>query len=156
MKFARTGDAMEMILLPYASFGQTAGCLDDQTLSEQIAQARKILLTLLFPPRTAEPNTRAINMWQNYEKHLCTHGIALCIQRQIRHEFEDDTMLDWFRSHLMILQDRPTVDPPWLGDYRLHKSHRARLLAIDPDYYGQFGWSDSPQDDTRNCWWPTE
>lgn len=37
-----------------------------------------------------------------------------------------------------------TSMPAWLGDERLHASHRSNLLRKDPEHYGQFGWSESP------------
>lgn len=144
---------MEMIFLPYASFRQSAACLDDQTLSQQIGAAREILLALLFPPHPAAPATPAVQMWHGYERHLCGHGIALCVQRQCRQD-GDDTLLEWFRSQLLIQQDKSAADPPWLGDGRLHSSHRGRLLAIKPEHYRQFGWTETPQDDEGDCWWP--
>lgn len=34
--------------------------------------------------------------------------------------------------------------PSWLGDDRLHRSHRSNLLRKDPEYYGQHGWTERP------------
>lgn len=36
--------------------------------------------------------------------------------------------------------------PPWLGDERVHASHRSNLLRKDPVWYGQFDWTDNPTD----------
>ena len=36
------------------------------------------------------------------------------------------------------------VMPSWLGRGDFHASHRAALLAKDPDWYGQLGWSEPP------------
>jgi hypothetical protein len=41
--------------------------------------------------------------------------------------------------------------PPWMGDERLHSSHRGALLVKDPVWYGQFGWGEKPQID---YFWP--
>lgn len=41
--------------------------------------------------------------------------------------------------------------PWWLGDERLHSSHRAALLFKNWDHYSQFGWSESPAYD---YFWP--
>jgi hypothetical protein len=34
--------------------------------------------------------------------------------------------------------------PPWFGRDEFHAAHRANLLRKDPEYYGQFGWTESP------------
>jgi hypothetical protein len=36
------------------------------------------------------------------------------------------------------------VYPPWLGDERLHSSHRAGLLKLEPKFYAQHEWTESP------------
>ena len=35
--------------------------------------------------------------------------------------------------------------PWWMGDPRLHDSHKSNLLRKYPEYYRQFGW-DVPED----------
>ncbi|MCX6639971.1 MAG: hypothetical protein NTW14_05750 [bacterium] len=44
------------------------------------------------------------------------------------------------------------VMPGWWGDERLHASHRSNLLRKDPDYYGRFGWKESPD---LSYFWPS-
>ncbi len=41
--------------------------------------------------------------------------------------------------------------PPWLGDERVHRSHRSALLRKDPDWYGRL-FTDVPAD--LPCYWP--
>ena len=41
--------------------------------------------------------------------------------------------------------------PSWLGDDRLHKSHRSKLLGKDPEYYGKY-FRDVPPD--LDYFWP--
>jgi len=36
----------------------------------------------------------------------------------------------------------PVVHPAWLGTDTFHASHRSNLLRKDPDYYGQWGWTE--------------
>jgi hypothetical protein len=43
--------------------------------------------------------------------------------------------------------------PPWLGDERLHASHRANLLRKSAGYYRRFGWTESPD---MPYYWPPE
>ena len=42
-------------------------------------------------------------------------------------------------SAVTILPSKP---PPWLGDDRLHASHRSALLRRDPAHYEPLGWSE--------------
>ena len=32
--------------------------------------------------------------------------------------------------------------PPWFGDEAFHRSHRSNLLRKEPQWYGQFGWTE--------------
>ena len=34
------------------------------------------------------------------------------------------------------------VLPDWVGDERLHKSHRSNLLRKDQEFYGQYDWNE--------------
>lgn len=47
---------------------------------------------------------------------------------------------------LQMPSDRyPLLMPPWLRNESFHTSHRAALLAKDPEWYGQFGWIEEPK-----------
>jgi hypothetical protein len=43
------------------------------------------------------------------------------------------------------------VMPPWLGDERVHSSHRAALLFKDQTWYSQFNWPEKP---IKDYFWP--
>jgi Pyrimidine dimer DNA glycosylase len=43
------------------------------------------------------------------------------------------------------------VHPPWLGMEAYHSSHRATLLAKNPEWYNQFGWVEAPH---YQYFWP--
>ena len=32
--------------------------------------------------------------------------------------------------------------PDWIGDERIHKSHRSNLLRKDGEFYKQYGWTE--------------
>jgi hypothetical protein len=34
--------------------------------------------------------------------------------------------------------------PSWLGDERVHSSHRSNLLRKRPEHYGLLGWTEGP------------
>jgi len=47
---------------------------------------------------------------------------------------------------------RGAVHPPsWLGDPKLHASHRAWLLYDEPTQYAAHGWPEQP---STELWWP--
>jgi len=53
--------------------------------------------------------------------------------------------------------DQDGKRPDWLGRADFHAAHRAVLLAKDPEWYGQFGWPESPAEKVNGRWpyvWP--
>ena len=45
------------------------------------------------------------------------------------------------------------VMPEWIGDDRVHASHRSNLLRKDFSFYSKFGWSESSD---MPYFWPIE
>lgn len=70
-------------------------------------------------------------------------------------EYSDRVIEEWtrrgYRNNMRIF-GVSGIAPWWLGDERLHSSHRGRLLYKDPDWYSQFGWSEEPIE--TGYWWP--
>lgn len=120
--------------LPYPDFEATAHCLDYRRLGKQRVEAYQ-LLRGLRDPFYGWRHHPAVKMWRGYEDAL-----ALYMNAMIR---------EWVRrgyNNTMALADVPAhpAMPPWLGDPAFHASHRANLLRKDPDFYRQYGWTDSP------------
>jgi len=126
--------------LPCPDFHETAACLDRQRLGKQRVEALQILNALTIGNRWA--NHPAVRMWKGYELRLAEYGLIICdrwIDLGYRDTCRDKIVhLVWSR-----LRGRNTV-PPWLGDPAFHAAHRAALLYKDPDWYGQFGWTEEP------------
>jgi hypothetical protein len=118
--------------LPYPDFDQTARCLDDRRLGKQRVEAMQVLNALRTPhnPWRRHP---VVRMWAGYDDALGAYMNA-CIIEWVRRGFTNN----------MPLADVPLSPalPPWLGDERLHASHRASLRRKLPDYYEAFGWGD--------------
>ena len=128
--------------LPYSSFEQTARCLDYRRLCKQRVEARQIFQTLM--EGGAWSNHPAVKMWRGYKPALIDYSNCM-IREWIARGYKNNMELwDWF---LVV------PIPPWLGDERLHSSHRANLLRKDPKHYGQFGWTEEP---TKGYFWPVE
>jgi hypothetical protein len=120
--------------LPYPNFANSAMVLDRQRLNQQVNEARQILSAM--QNGGGWRNHPAVRMWQGHE-------VAL--------RFYHDVMLrEWYRRGYAGERRQFSPDPAsivmpsWLGDERLHASHRAALLAKDPLHYRMFGWEEEP------------
>lgn len=120
--------------LPYADFAETAACLDDRRLGKQRVEAYQILRTTLGYT-SGWRNHPAVKMWRGYEDALRLYMNAM-IAEWVRRGFRN-TM------PLAEVSGEPEM-PPWLGDPALHAGYRANLLRKDPDFYGRYAWTESP------------
>lgn len=132
--------------LPYPDFDRCAAALDRQRLGKQRVEVLQILRALAGET-TGWRNHPATRMWRGHERALALYGVIVCeewLQRGYR---------DTCTARIVALSERfpATGRPAWLGDARLHTSHRANLLRKDPAHYGQFGWTEDP---TLPYWWP--
>lgn len=142
--------------LPYNSFTETAQCLDYKRLGKQRVECKQLLTALDNKRRgiaSGWQNHPATLMWEGYEMALCTYATAIC-QEWKRRKYKD-SLLTWFLDQQIIWSRISGVrPPPWLGDERLHASHRGRLLFKDPVYYGKFDWNELPRSDKEGYYWP--
>jgi hypothetical protein len=109
--------------LPYADFAQSAKCLDYRRLGKQRVEAMQILSTLTGQSKGWR-NHPAVKMWEGYE-------IALRLYHNI---MIDEWVSRGYKNtmrHFRIIHSL-CVMPHWLGDERVHSSHRANLLRKDP------------------------
>lgn len=123
--------------LPYANFYKSAQCLDYKRLGKQRVEAWQILQTLTGQSK-GWANHPAVKMWKGYEKVLTIYGVIVCEEWKSRGY--KDTLLNRFYA----LDTTNFLIPKWLGDESFHASHRSKLLRKSPGYYGQFGWTESP------------
>ena len=78
------------------------------------------------------------------DKMWSEHPAALAL-------YHDCVIREWERRgyannmSLMLPPPSTIVLPDWLGGEELHASHRAALLAKDPKWYIQFGWTEEPR-----------
>jgi len=131
--------------LPYPNFEQSAKCLDNKRLGNQCYRECKTLLCGGWKHHPAS------KMWQGYEYALCLYGIALAdemIRRKFGKPVTGPKWKQWFESERTKYQN--TGLPPWFGSEEYHKSHRSNLLRKNPQWYGQFGWTEP--DDLEYIW----
>lgn len=135
--------------VPYADFKRSAELLDDKRLGKQRVETLQIAQVLLrlrwdntigaieeFTPR-GWSNHPAVLMWQGYERALLEYQRSVCEVWTAR-GFKDTCYLKTLglvrRWHGGSIP--PYLDPPWLGDARLHRSHQSNLIRKDGGYYG--------------------
>lgn len=145
--------------LPHPDYEASARALDRQRLGKQRSEAWQILRALDAADageRSGWASHPMVRAWRGHRRALTLYGLAIC--REWRRRGYRDTMLPRFEAALTDSGGPDT--PPWLGDERLHTSHRAALLFKDPDWYGQFGWTEAPARPDASgrlpYWWPPE
>lgn len=130
--------------LPYPDFIHTARVLDDRRLGKQRVEALQILKALVYGGSWR--NHPAVRMWDGYEEMLGYYMNIMMFEWEKR-GYKNEKMLYY------IPRVTKLVFPPWLGDFRLHESHRANLARKKPEYYGKL-WPYA--DKGAPYWWPVE
>lgn len=123
--------------LPYADFRLSARVLDQARLGKQRVETLQIVKAHITGKGWI--HHPATKMWRGYTRALIHYGQVIC-DEWVRRGFRDNTSEK--------LSEFITTDefdqPPWLGDEKLHKSHRDVLLRKDPNWYSTFGWTSAP------------
>ncbi|UDY34940.1 MSMEG_6728 family protein [Dermatobacter hominis] len=129
--------------LPYADFRASAGVLDPRRLGKQRVEVIQVVRAISRPDYGWRHHPVA-RMWRHHPAALGAYGMAIT-DTWIAMGFSD-TCQATIRSDLAEIgvEDIPSQEdlrasgalPPWLGDDRLHRSHRSALVRKDPDWYG--------------------
>lgn len=127
--------------LPHSDFVTSAQVLDYRRLGKQRVEAYQILRTL-NGQSNGWKNHPATKMWEGYETALGLY-LAVMVEEWVNRGYKNNIEYSsWLSGEL--------VYPKWLGDERLHSSHRAALL-FKSSHYAQFGWEETPE---LNYFWP--
>lgn len=143
------GELMQTFL-PFASFKQSARCLDYRRLGKQRSEARMIIDILEGRGKISKTgkvawiNHPAVKMWKGYEGALKAYYNTV-LTEWIRRGYKNGMEIAYI--------DRNISFPPWLGDDRLHSSHRSNLLRKNFAFYGKFNWEEDPE---QPYFWPTK
>ncbi|KAL7529043.1 hypothetical protein ACHAXR_002763 [Thalassiosira sp. AJA248-18] len=134
--------------LPTPDFAESVSMLDSKRLGNQRVEARMILRWLRNPsdyPR--HQNAGYTIMWKGYEEALCLYYNTCCEE--------------WARrgGQNIVCQPEPVASssvrlPPWLGDEKLHETHRSALLYKLPEHYETFGWKSEISNPKVEYLWP--
>ncbi len=149
--------------LPYEDFAASIAVLDTPRLGKQRVETLQILRALTLP-EYGWRNHPAVRMWRGRIDALALYGLISVAQWRER-GFPDTT-------GPQIAEFAPEVGgvgaggfggvgqadlaasgrlPAWLGDERLHRSHRSKLLGKNPLHYGRY-FTDVPDD--LDYFWP--
>ena len=126
--------------LPYPDFAESVAVLDTPRLGKQRVEALQILRALTLP-EYGWRNHPAVLMWRGRVPALVLYGL-LSVDQWRRRSFPDTTadQIAEFAPDVVGLDQAELAArgllPSWVGDERLHLSHRSRLLAKDPGHYG--------------------
>lgn len=125
--------------LPYESFLASAHVLDRQRLGKQRVETLQILRALELPDYGWQ-NHPAVRMWRGRTPALVRYGLD-CVRVWTGRGHDDSTaeqiaeFAPWVRDLSQADLQRESLLPSWLGDERLHRSHRSQLIAKEPEYY---------------------
>ena len=126
--------------LPYPDFRATARVLDASRLGNQAYNECRVLIN------GGWPNHPASKMWQGYDSALARYAIELLKELELRSgQYYGDHI-----AYYNVFIDNDAM-PPWLGDERVHASHRAALLYKRRSWYSQFNWTEEP---SLDYYWP--
>lgn len=126
--------------MPFADFNKSAKVIDNKRLNKQLLEGRQIYKILATNQhRGAWTQHPAVKMWRNYDMALYAYLIAIrdeCDVRGIKWDknwsaIEQLHENNWHRGNNIVM-------PPWIGDERIHQSHRNNLYRKDPEYYAEF------------------
>lgn len=127
--------------LPFAEFRESAHALDNRRLGKQRVEGYQILkaLTGQYADTNAWTNHPAVRMWRGFVPALTEYTLVCC---EVWHDrgYGDsvaDKIYFEFSAEVEQFADNPIL-PPWLGDERVHFSHRAMLHRKDPVYYREW------------------
>ena len=141
--------------LPYSGFADSAEVLDVPRLGKQRVEALQILRALQLPDYGWK-NHPAVLMWRGRVPALVSYGLS-CVTtwRTLGHADSTAGQIAEFAPQVGSLTQRQLgrqgLLPSWLGDERLHQSHRSRLIAKDAGYYRSL-FPDTPED--VDYYWP--
>ncbi len=128
--------------LPFPDFEKSAEVLDFRRLGKQRSEA----LTIYRAIRNGNgwSSHPVVDMWRGYVEALKL--------------YHDVVISEWidrgYRNNMDLFNVEEPIDyPSWLGDERLHDSHKSNLLRKDPEFYGQYDWDVSKDLD---YFWPTK
>lgn len=131
--------------LPYPNFSECAQVLDNKRLGKQRVEAYQILRVLAGMTKGWR-NHPAVLMWCGHEDSLIEYGQAIC-DEWISRGYKDTLRqkITDMGKYFPESCSGSKREPIWLGEERLHTSHKSNLLRKDINYYSVY-FSGIPSD----------
>jgi hypothetical protein len=125
--------------LPYPDFVRSAEVLDVARLGKQRVETLQVLRALELGDYGWRSHP-AVLMWRGRTEALVAYGLAVVRAWQARgHADSTYELISEFAPQVADLTQAELAGrellPSWLGDERLHLSHRSALIRKDPDFY---------------------
>jgi hypothetical protein len=147
--------------LPYPDFAASAAALDDKRLGKQRVEALQVVRALTVPGYGWQHHP-AVRMWRGYPEAVACYGLVVCAEWVGRGRADTCAMTIAEDLRAAGRSGNPRTQaqlaavgllPPWLGDERVHRSHRRVLVEKSPAHYGPlFGEVD--RDQAPGYYWP--
>jgi hypothetical protein len=144
--------------LPFPDFAASAAALDDRRLGKQRVEALQVLRALTWTTYGWKHHP-AVRMWAGCPDGIAAYGLAVCAEWTGRGR--PDTCAATISADLAAAgRPAPRTQaelarlcelPEWLGDERVHHSHRSALVRKDPAFYGPLFPDADPGED---YFWP--
>jgi hypothetical protein len=132
--------------MPLPNFAASAACLDRQRLNSQRYEAWTILGILQYPEAfRGYHNHPAVSMWRGSETALKLYLRAVLFE-WVDRGYQNGMAIPLLNGEVIKM-------PWWLGDDRVHSSHRSNLLRKNLQHYSRFGWSEAPN---NIYFWPSD
>ena len=125
--------------LPYEDFTLSAQVLDYRRLGKQRVEALQIYNVLVDNPTLQGKsykgwlNHPAVLMWDGYVDALLLYKNKM-IEEWLNRGYRNT--MEW------VILPTSIEMPHWLGDNRIHASHRSNLLRKDIDFYSKYNWEE--------------
>ncbi len=135
--------------LPHEDFSISASMLDYRRLGKQRVEALQIYNVLVDNPTLQGKKYKgwrrhpAVLMWDGYVEALLLY----------KNKMIEEWILRGYNNTMELVGLPDSIEmPPWLGDDRVHASHRSNLLRKDLEYYySRYKWEE-PID--MEYYWP--
>ena len=125
--------------LPYRDFTRSAQVLDSPRLGKQRVETLQVLRALELG-EYGWRNHPVVKMWRGRTPALVVYGLE--IVRAWRDRGHADSTYELIAEFAPEVESASQEDlaaqgllPSWLGDGRIHVSHRSALVRKDPDFY---------------------
>ena len=135
---------MVQTFLPYPDFVESAAVLDAKRLGKQRVEVLQILRALTREHYGWKRHP-AVRMWVGFAEGVGAYGEAICrewVARGGADTVASSIAVDLATAGLPPVPRaqrelaRVSALPSWIGDERVHASHRAALVRKDPEFYG--------------------